>query len=518
MRHTILAAAFAALPLAASAENVALILANTSYDSLPDLRIGDEIDDAVAAFAGAGFAVIEVRDARFAAAASALAETRERIEAADRVALLVAGHFAQGDGGTWLLSRDARQPDLFNVGAQAVPMAPLLSLAAGHPGAAAVLIADETGRVRLGPGLAAGAAPSPAPQGVAVFTGTARGIAATLEDGLLEPARSLRDVAEDLPSGVAAEGFLSGRAAFVPGEGGEVVVTARPAQPVEVAPAPAEAETVTLPPVQALDPSGAEAALGLSREARRAVQRDLELLGYDPRGIDGVFGRGTRSAIAAWQRANGAPETGYLTGNQVVLLQEQGAERSAALEAEAARRQADEDRQDAAYWQETGSGGTEQGLRAYLARYPDGLYAARARASLEPFEAERRAQAAAADRQAWDVARGTDSVEAYRAYLSERPEGAFRREAEARIAALSEDEAGDRAVAAARAEETAVAANPIARLLIEQRLNQLGYEPGAIDGAFDEETRRGIRRFQRARDIPVTGYVGQATMARLLAP
>jgi peptidoglycan hydrolase-like protein with peptidoglycan-binding domain len=508
MRRTILAAALAAFPLAASAENIALVVANASYDSLPDLRIADEIDAAVAAFADAGFAVIEVRDTRFAAAAAGLAEARERIETADRVAILVAGHFAQGDGGTWLLSRDARQPDHFTVGAQGVPMAPLAALAARHPGAAAMLIADETGRVRLGPGLAAGAAPAPAPQGVTVFTGTARGIAATVAEALLDPGRSLGDVANDLPSGVAAEGFLSDRVAFLPGEGEEVVAIPAPAEPAPAGP----------PPVQALDPEGAEAALGLSREARRAVQRDLELLGYDPRGIDGVFGRGTRAAIAAWQRASGVPETGYLTGNQVALLQEQGAGRSAELEAEAVRRQAEEDRQDAAWWQETGAAGTEQGLRAYIARYPDGLYAARARAALEPFDEARRAEAAAADRQAWDAARGTDTVEAYRAYLTQYPEGAFRREAEARIAALSDDEASDQAIAAARAEESAVAGNPIARLLIEQRLNQLGYAPGAIDGAFDEETRRAIRRFQRTRDIVVTGYVSQATMARLLAP
>jgi peptidoglycan hydrolase-like protein with peptidoglycan-binding domain len=58
----------------------------------------------------------------------------------------------------------------------------------------------------------------------------------------------------------------------------------------------------------------------------------------------------------------------------------------------------------------------------------------------------------------------------------------------------------------------------IARLLIEQRLTQLGDDPGAVDGTFDEATRRALRRFQRARDLPATGYVSQATMARLLAP
>ena len=79
-------------------------------------------------------------------------------------------------------------------------------------------------------------------------------------------------------------------------------------------------------------------------------------------------------------------------------------------------------------------------------------------------------------------------------------------------------ESPDAAIAAARVEEATVAGNIIARLLIEQRLTQLGEDPGTVDGTFDEATRRALRRFQRARDLPVTGYVTQATMARLLAP
>ena len=70
---------------------------------------------------------------------------------------------------------------------------------------------------------------------------------------------------------------------------------------------------------------------------------------------------------------------------------------------------------------------------------------------------------------------------------------------------------------AARAEEAQVAGNQIVRALVEQRLNQVGLAPGALDGNFDEETRRAIRRFQQAADLPVTGYVTQATMVRLLA-
>lgn len=507
MKRLILGAVFAvAIPLSAAAENLALVVANATYDSLSAPRIGGNVDAAVSAFEEAGFEVIVIRDARFAGAVSELSALRGRALEADRLAVLVAGNFAQDSRGSWLLSRDSRQPDVFTVGAQGVSVDALLDLAAAHPGAAAVLIADETGRLRLGPGLTTGVAPVSAPQGVAVFTGSMRGILATLRDGLLDPGASLAAVASDLPSGVAAEGFLSPVVAFLPAND---AAAARPA------PTP---EPIREAPVQALDPEGAEAALGLSRDARRSVQRDLELLGYDPRGIDGIFGRGTRAAIASWQRDNDVPQTGYLTGNQVTLLQQQGARRSAELEAEAARRQAEEDRRDTAYWQETGAGGGEQGLRAYLERFPDGLYADRARAALGPFEAERRAQAAAADRQAWDAARGEDTRGAYQSYLSRFPDGAFRREAETRLTALQQDQGDDRAIAAARAEEMGVAGNQIARLLIEQRLRQLGYDPGRIDGVFDEATRRAIRRFQRSHDVPVTGYAGQATVARLLAP
>lgn len=43
----------------------------------------------------------------------------------------------------------------------------------------------------------------------------------------------------------------------------------------------------------------AESALGLRREDRRQVQRRLTLLGFDTRGVDGLFGPGSRRAIGA---------------------------------------------------------------------------------------------------------------------------------------------------------------------------------------------------------------------------
>ena len=46
------------------------------------------------------------------------------------------------------------------------------------------------------------------------------------------------------------------------------------------------------------------------------MQAGLTQRGFDTRGVDGVFGQGTRNAIASWQRANDLEATGYLTAAQ----------------------------------------------------------------------------------------------------------------------------------------------------------------------------------------------------------
>jgi len=51
----------------------------------------------------------------------------------------------------------------------------------------------------------------------------------------------------------------------------------------------------------------------LSREQRIGAQQALARLGFDPGGIDGVVGAGTRRALRDWQAANGRLADGYLT-------------------------------------------------------------------------------------------------------------------------------------------------------------------------------------------------------------
>lgn len=67
-------------------------------------------------------------------------------------------------------------------------------------------------------------------------------------------------------------------------------------------------------------PAQVEAALGLTRAQKAAVQAGLTRRGFDTRGADGAFGRATRSAITGWQRANDMTATGYLTAAQVEHL------------------------------------------------------------------------------------------------------------------------------------------------------------------------------------------------------
>ena len=154
----------------------------------------------------------------------------------------------------------------------------------------------------------------------------------------------------------------------------------------------------------------AEQALDLSRNARRDIQRDLTLLNYNTRGIDGIFGRGTRGAIQAWQRDNNLLDTGFLTQDQITDLDEQAEARAIELEAEAERRRQELLAADLDYWDQTGRNGDEAGLRDYLQRYPDGEFSELAEDRLATIEANKRDQASRFDRRLWRSAREVNTI------------------------------------------------------------------------------------------------------------
>lgn len=78
--------------------------------------------------------------------------------------------------------------------------------------------------------------------------------------------------------------------------------------------------SVTPAPSSSANDQAEERLLALTPAERRAIQIELTRQGYNTFGADGVFGRNSRSALAAWQRQQGQPVTGYLTADQVHAL------------------------------------------------------------------------------------------------------------------------------------------------------------------------------------------------------
>jgi len=152
-----------------------------------------------------------------------------------------------------------------------------------------------------------------------------------------------------------------------------------------------------------------------------------------------------------------------------------------------------------------------------LQRYPDGVFSQQARKRLKQIDRERRRQAEAAERQAWDKAVMLGTIDSYRNYLGTYPRGLFAPEAKARINALRSPETLPDLVDAAKAEEARLSLNGFTRKLIEAQLRSLNLNPGPVDGRFTPETRRALRKYQRANNQTVTGFVTRDTIVTLLA-
>lgn len=513
-----------------------LIVANEDYQTIRDARGAGSMVQAERGLREAGFSVdiaTDVSASALRAALSGLSETL-RNGTDERVIFVYAGYLVSSDQGVWLMGTEARAPDFATVESFGVRLETVLAIAGQRQGGAIVALADY-GFPDSSGSFHGGLPPQiSVPQGVTLVRGPAASIAAFLRDIAVPGANPGQAVARR--SDLRLEGFNPPYLTFLP-EGYQ------PPSPTDHS---AEDRQAWQAAVNADTPEGYEAylaawpnglfaeqarnarqrllntperieqALGLTRDERRAIQRDLTILNFDPRGIDGIFGPGTRGAITAWQGANRLTATGYLNRDQIFELAQQGARRAAQLEEEARARALEQERLDRQFWRDTGSGQDEAGLRAYLQRFPDGIFSQVAQQRLDQIEADRRAAAQARDRSAWDIAVQADTIQSYDAYLRDFPEGAFADQARGRIEELSRPPEPVVDIDAARAEEDALQLPQLTRVLIEQRLTSLGLEPGPADGTFDRETRRAIRRYQRASALPVTGYLTQPIAARLL--
>ena len=523
------------------AQDRAILIGNENYADGADIAGASDLLAAEAPLSAAGFTVTAGADLDGPALRKAFSDLLAESAGDHRLILALSGHFAQSASETWFLASDAATPDLAGVGAVGLSLATVLEIAASEPGGAVLLLGTEPNRLPLGPGLEPGIGRLEVPQGVTLIRGDAARIAQFAADFLPVRGQSLAALLDAAPD-LTADGLIAPLVPFrpagegaapdpVPGADAEAIfwesTSLQATQTAymaylqryptgrHAAEAKAEIARILAEPAQAA--RVAEAELNLSQDDRRAIQRALSLLGFDPKGIDGVFGAGSRRAIAGWQGRNGYDDTAYLARDQIVKLTEQADARAVQLERDAAARKADQERADRAYWQETGAQGDETGLRAYLRRFPDGLYADTATARLGALESEARDQAGAADAAAWDLAARDNTAESYQDYLTAFPDGVFASEAQARLEALQAEAAQGDDLARWQAAEEALGLNAAARRLVEQRLDQLDMRPGDLDGTFDGKTRRAIRRFQESRGLVMTGYLDQTTTVALLA-
>lgn len=517
-----------------------LIVANENYQTLRDPRGAAQVLQAERSLTDAGFTVDVATDLSANALRAALSSLSEglRQRAEPRVVIVFAGYAVHADHGAWLLGTEARNPDVASVEGFGVRLETLLALAGQVQGGAVVAVADyglpETPRTGFRAGLPASAT---VPQGVTLVRGPGTAVQGFLRD-LATPGVNLGQ-AVAARAGLRIEGFIPPYLSFLPAdhqplrdadraawgtaldagtlEGYEAYLAAWP-NGLFAEQARAERDRLLNTPERI------EAALNLSRDERRAIQRDLAILGFDPRGVDGVFGRGSRSAISAWQGANRFAQTGFLNRDQIFELAQQGARRAAQLEAEARARALELERQDRAFWRDTGSGADEAGMRAYLNRFPEGIFASIARDRLAQIEADRRAAEAARDRAGWDIARSADTVASYETYLRDFPRGAFVDAARARIRELTEpvvpdpipEPAPSPEIDAARAAEQAMNLPNFLLLQVEGMLAAQGFDPGPVDGFVDPRTRQAVRIFQVDRGLPMTGYLTPETVGRIL--
>lgn len=529
------------------AADLALVVGNEDYNRRADVSNGDDVIDAARLLERQGFDTVVQEDASAIEMADAIDRFVRAAPDADGIAVVLSGRFVHTLTEAWLLPVDAPSDlKLADLPRTALPMSTVMAILADYPGRALLVIGHRDGSDNAGRFLTEGTGPLNIPQGVTVLTGDPRATGSFAQRSLTVAGRQIvQDGTRRY--GLTASGFAPETYTFVP------IDVATPPEPVVDEPvddsaaeaafwaATREADTITAyqryinryPDGQFVAEATrliteirsepyraarlAEEALGLTRDQRRTIQRQLSILDYDTRGIDGIFGRGTRTAITNWQKANGLEGSGYLSRNQILQLTDQADRRAAQLEAEAEARRLQQERDDRAYWDQTGAAGDEAGLRAYLKRYPDGVFAELANERLQLIEDRRRNTAERRDREAWETATRDDTIASYNDYLQNFPRGAFREEAGARIEELREESRNSEAVEQARAQEDALNLSQVTKRLIEGRLEAMGLQPGPVDGQLDDQSRRAIRRYQTARNLTPTGYLTQDTVVRLLA-
>ncbi|WP_226780217.1 peptidoglycan-binding domain-containing protein [Oceaniglobus trochenteri] len=496
----IMALLIGALGTPSWAEDIALVIGNRDYRGAAPVTGADEVVNAAKALRDNAVTVVQGEDATLADLRGLLGQFEQMAPSADGLLVVLAGQFVQGGNDTFFLPVDDDRPGLTGLAAQSLSISSVLQILSTAPGEAVLVLAEDGRRGERGPFLQDGIGPLDVPQGVTLVQGAPLPVANLVRRVLAVPGAPL-DAVEGGSlrlSGFLPEGhsFLSDgdresddgalrdalddadrqrrRADRAERAAAEARSTAREAE-VSLARADealwrmAQTEDSASGYARYVDvfPDGAHAteaarlirgirdepyrdarlaeeALSLSRGQRQAVQRDLTALGYNTRGIDGIFGPGTRSAIRAWQAQAGQVQSGYLDGAQLRRLDREVKRKQEQAAAEERARQEEARRRDDAFWRELGSGRTEEALRRYLERYARGQWSDQARAQLAEIEQARRVEEERqADDAFWQRLGAGQDERALRRYLERFPRGRWSREARNRLERIEQDRAAE---------------------------------------------------------------------------
>ncbi|MDP5086620.1 MAG: peptidoglycan-binding protein [Yoonia sp.] len=492
MRRLMMIAGLCAFAVPVMADDAALLMGVERYDDLRRVSNATDVLNAAEALRAAGYDVSTLANG----SASDMNRLLERFATdatdAERLVMGLAGRFVTDGTRSWFLAQDANRPSPFGLG-DAISIETILNVMAQAPGQSVLILGfDQGADGPYGAYLREGIGDLDVPQGVTVLYGEPSMTDGVMLDALTVPGGDVMGFVRDTRR-LSALGYQPQSLVMQP------VPTSRLPIPSTAVVEPSlrawndaqEANTADSYRNFLFDNPGSpyatearrrldqiesdpirlaeieESGLNLTRNERRAIQRNLTLLDFNTRGVDGIFGPGTRGAIRNWQQINGFAQTSYLTTAQINRIDGQASLRAAEIEAEEERAREAALRLDRDFWEETGARGNEAGYRAYLNRYPNGIFAQEAKAKL-----------GAAQEPIQETVTDND---------------------------------------AAQQAERALNINPVLRRLIESRLAQLGYNPGEVDGRFDRDTRGAIGRYQTQGGLPATGYLDQPTLARLLA-
>ena len=127
-------------------------------------------------------------------------------------------------------------------------------------------------------------------------------------------------------------------------------------------------------------------------------------------------------------------------------------------------------------------------------------------------------QQIAAEREFWQSIKDSRNPANFRAYLTRYPDGIFADLARNRLEEL-EGTAGEDSSATESTDggDLALGLTLEEGELVQHALGSLGFDPGLVDGGIGPKTRRALKSWQKAKEYPVTGTLSKEQLKVLLA-